>query len=472
MATLAATTNDNGKSSTSPEIEKLVANLERRPLPVGTLARLWTIGGLQVELTADYLTNWIKGLFADRETRERQMAETHLAAAIKVLGNMAYLRGLATKLGQALANFPSIVPSQVAEVLGQLNFQAPPMHFSLVRELFVNELGGEPEELFAEFDRKAFAAASLGQLHRARLHTGEIVAVKIQYPGIASTMKTDFRNLKALLLPIRFSTHWQVLRLTLEDMLKVLMDETDYRKEAAYQKRAAELLQGMDGIRVPKIFDEFSTERVLTSEFIEGVHLDAYLAQSPQQEDKNSFAEKIARSTARLTHAGRLLYADPNPGNFLFCPDGSLGLLDFGAMRPINEQEFDFLLRSEQVLFYDYSDEEALIKIGHESTGMPESYELSDMKKRLMARWGTWFGSPYYENKPFHYSHDHWKEGVDLLVKSIATGGGAFTGQMAHQCRLVLGGIAIFCRLDARMNAQQIQKDEVAYCKAIRHGSA
>ena len=106
---------------------------------------------------------------------------------------MGYLRGAVMKVGQALANFPDILPDQFVDTLERLNFQAPPMHFALLREQIRNELGRDPEEAFAAFDTRAFAAASLGQVHHAVSSGGESLAVKIQYPGIARAIRSDFR---------------------------------------------------------------------------------------------------------------------------------------------------------------------------------------------------------------------------------------------------------------------------------------
>src|SRR6185503_4184033 len=139
------------------------------------------------------------------DENKRLLAETHWRTAVRVLDSMSYLRGAVMKVGQTLANFPDIVPREFVQTLEQLHFQAPPMHWSLLREMVHNELGDDPENLFASFDKRAFAAASLGQVHRARLKTGEEVAVKIQYPGIARTVREDFRNLVPFLLPARLS---------------------------------------------------------------------------------------------------------------------------------------------------------------------------------------------------------------------------------------------------------------------------
>src|SRR5207249_61062 len=162
-----------------------------------------------------------------------------------------------------------------------------------------NELGDDPEELFAEFDTTAFAAASLGQVHRARLRTGEEVAVKIQYPGIARTIREDFRNLLTLLLPARLGKDWESTKAQLDELRVQLEEETDYEREARCLTKARSLFREEDGIVVPRVYREFTTARVLTMEYVRGAHLREYLADGPPQQERNAFAAKIMTSGYR-----------------------------------------------------------------------------------------------------------------------------------------------------------------------------
>ena len=188
---------------------RLLNDLAWRPAPTGRLRRLWTLGTLQAKIAAAYIAHYLRSGYADADEKRRKLNETHLKAALQLLGGMGYLRGAIMKMGQMLANYPDVVPGQFADTLGRLHFEAPPMHFSLLREMVRNELGKDPEEVFDDFETKAFAAASLGQVHRARLKgSGQQVAIKIQYPGIARTIRDDFRNMKALAFPMRLGGDW------------------------------------------------------------------------------------------------------------------------------------------------------------------------------------------------------------------------------------------------------------------------
>ena len=220
MATLAELMTALPDVAEAQHAEKLTSsvleNSSMHPVPVGRLRRLGLLGTLQAKIGAAYMFHWLRGWFRNSADSERLLAETHWKTAVRLLDSMTYLRGSVMKIGQTLANFPDIAPREFVETLEKLHFSAPPMHWSLLREMVFNELGDDPENLFAEFDKQAFAAASLGQVHRARLKSGELVAVKIQYPGIRRIVEADLRAarwaswfLQRFLRQIRFDILYQ-----------------------------------------------------------------------------------------------------------------------------------------------------------------------------------------------------------------------------------------------------------------------
>jgi aarF domain-containing kinase len=341
---------DDGATWGPADAAALADTLSLRPVPVGRLRRGRLLGTLQAKIAAAYLFHWIRGWFQSADEKERLLAETRWRTALRLLDSMRYLRGAMMKIGQTVANLPNIAPREFVETLQSLHFNAPPMHWSLMREMVFNELGDAPEKLFAEFDRTAFAAASLGQVHRARLRTGEEVAVKIQYPGIARTIRDDFRNLLLLLLPARLGKDWDSTKAQLDELRFQLEQETDYEREAGCLSKARSLFREADGIVVPRVHREFTTARVLTMEYLRGAHLRDYLAGDPPQPERNAFAAKILTSGYRLLCAGRMLYADFHPGNLVFMPDGRLGLLDFGFVRRISDTEWELYRKFDRPL--------------------------------------------------------------------------------------------------------------------------
>ena len=154
------------------DLPAALGEMSLRPAPVGRWRRMGLLATLQAKIGAAYLFYWIRGWFAGAGEKERLVAEAHWKAAARLLDSMSYLRGAVMKVGQTLANFPDIAPQPFVETLERLHFDAPPMHWSLLREMVHNELGDDPERLFASFETRAFAAASLGQVHRATLKNG------------------------------------------------------------------------------------------------------------------------------------------------------------------------------------------------------------------------------------------------------------------------------------------------------------
>ena len=388
-----------------------------RPIPVGRFRRLRMLGTLQAKIGAAYLFHWLRGWFKDADENKRLLAETHWRSALRVLDSMSYLRGATMKVGQTLANFPDIVPREFVETLEQLHFAAPPMHWSLLREVVHNELGDDAENLFASLDQRAFAAASLGQVHRAQLKTGEQVAIKIQYPGIGRTIREDIRNLILFMLPARLSRDWENTKEQFDDLRTRLERETDYVQEAAMLARARALFTEDDGIVVPRVFPEYSTARVLTMERLEGLHIEAFLATNPSQELRNEFARKLLHAWYRLMYAGRLLYADMHPGNFLFMPDGRLGVLDFGCMLELDDTLWELFRKMDRSLTTGLrEDRVAAIQewswIGNDAADAE--------RLRLSEEYADWSWQSRYCGGEFDFSDEaDFRRGVDLFLQMV-----------------------------------------------------
>jgi aarF domain-containing kinase len=398
-------------------LREILADLARRPVPVSSLHRLWTLGELSAQVCLAYSALWTRKWFSDAETRKKQVMETNLRIALKIFHRLAYLRGAMTKLGQTMGNLPEIVPDEVAVMLARLNFEAPPMHYSLIRAVVANEFGREPEELFASFDKEAFAAASVGQVHRARLRSGEEVAVKIQYPGIARTIDADFRNLAALLFPLRLNNDWEYVRAQFDEVRRMLHQEVDYRQEADSQRKARELFTAEDGIVIPRVFDDYSTERVLTTEYLRGRHLEDFLATNPSQTSRDRAGTLIERSHLRMYFA-YTNYADPSPGNYLFLEDGRLGLLDFGCIQHFGEEEREIVRLSQRFIRDDQQAIEELFQIAF--CGASEKDAAFPKYRRLMEMSRDWMMEPMRCDGAFDFGDEgHLRRGIEFVREML-----------------------------------------------------
>lgn len=436
-----------------------LAAVSLRPVPVGRWRRLRLLGTLQAKIAAAYLFYWIRGWFWQADQRERLLAETHWKAAIRLLDSMSYLRGAVMKVGQTLASFPDFVPREFVETLDRLYFDAPPMHWALLREMVCNELGDDPENVFASFEKRAFAAASLGQVHRARLKTGEEVAVKIQYPSIARTIREDFRNFFLCLLPGRLGKDWQNTKDQLDDLRARLERETDYSSEAGAQEKVRTLFREDDEIVVPRVYPQYSTPRVLTMDRLGGVHLQEFLARHPSQEERDDFARKIVRAWYRMQYESRVLYADFHPGNFLFMDDGRLGVIDFGFVVACADEDWNLLRKMDRASTTGHREDRiAVIKELNFITDEPADADLL----RLNEQFADWCWCWRYRGEPFDFGDEaDFRRGIDLFTEIARKRCTRARPHAPAIGRLYFGLRSMLYRLKTKIDVRSIAEEEV-----------
>jgi predicted unusual protein kinase regulating ubiquinone biosynthesis (AarF/ABC1/UbiB family) len=439
-------------------LREILAELAGKPVPVGAFQRLWTVGGLSAEVTCAYLALWMRQWFADADTRQKNAMETNLRVGLKLVRRLGYLRGAMTKVGQALGSFPEILPDELVDVLDRLHFDAPPMHYSLVAEMLENELGGAPDDVFASFDREPIAAASLGQVHRARLHTGEDVAVKIQYPGIARAIEADFRNLTALLLPLRLGSQWESLKGYVEEIRRMTTLEANYRHEAENLLRARELFSMEDGIVVPALHPGYSTERILTTDFLPGSNLGEFLSSDPPEEARDAFGMRIYRVEIRMAFA-HMSYVDPHSGNYIFMKDGRLGLVDFGCVQNFDEEERELMKLSEQLIDNSPDTIRNFLK---RACSFDEKDLANDDYVAAMERSLDWFSDLFRGPQPFDFGDPRrLRSGVENHAYLVRRRYTKSHPMFVYQMRSGYGLAAVLYRLKARVDMYELGREEL-----------
>jgi len=441
-----------------------------RPVPLKRVQRLRLIGTLQAKIAAAYFFHWLRGWLQDAEKNEHDLIETHWRTALRTLDSMSYMRGAMMKIGQTLSNFPGIVPSQFVQMFDHLHCDAPPMHWSLLREMVFNDLGDEPENIFASFETNAFAAASLGQVHRARLRSGEQVAVKIQYPGIGRTIRTDFQNLLLCLLPVRLNRDWESIRMQLDDLRVRMEHETDYEREAATLDKVRSLFRPEDGIVVPRVFREYSTHRILTMEWLPGLHFDQFMAADPSQDVRNKFAMKILRASYRMLYSGRLFYADMHPGNFLFMNDGRLGVVDFGFMLEADDDLWEMLRVLLRPLTNGRQDERvAALRRWSSFVGTPaEEHQL-----RLTEKYVDWIWGPRTASGEYDFGDEaEFRRGVRVFAEIIRKRRVRAPAVTPTITRQQFGMRSLLYRLRAKIADRPIVEEEIQATGWDRGGDA
>ena len=303
--------------------------------PTSRLARLRKLAGLGAQLGTDALVRGVKRLAgADPSALSKGTAER----LVETLGD---LKGAAMKLGQAASMDSDLFPPEVRAIFARLQNEAPPMSFDRVAAVVEDELGGSPDELFAEFSREPMAAASLGQVHHARLRDGRDVVVKIQYPGIDQALRSDIDNLGMVVKTISRTHRALDGRQYFRELAEELAHELDYSREGTLAREFATASAALPDVVVPKIVDERTSTRVLTMEFLPGQTLKAFLASGADNGERLRVSGLLIRAVHGSFLVDGTVHADPHPGNFLVMPDGRLGVLDFGSVKRFSREFFE-----------------------------------------------------------------------------------------------------------------------------------
>ncbi len=314
---------------------------EEPSVPTSRVARSARFGGLVAGQGARWAGTKAANAFRSQERADEAQAQRAVATANELVARLGEMKGAAMKLGQVLSTIDfDLIPEgereQFKEKLAELRDDAPRVPFAKQRKLMESELGGRLEDVFAAFDEEPVAAASIGQVYRARTHAGAEVAVKVQYPGIAEAVETDLRSL-GLLAPLvkRLAPGLDVKAITTE-LRDRIGEELDYEIEAQNQRAVARAFRGHPFIRVPAVDTALSSRRVLVTEWAEGRPF-SEVKQLPEAE-RDRFAEVCFRFFFGLMTREHIAAGDPHPGNVLLAPGGELVFLDFGLIRHVDPE--------------------------------------------------------------------------------------------------------------------------------------
>ncbi len=318
---------------------------------VDRLERTARLAGVGARAGTGYAVMRARSMVADDSQRASLEAEYQLRTAEQVAALLGGMKGAVMKLGQMASYLDQGLPEPVRAALAELQADAPPMAPELVAEVVERELGGAPEAVFAEWDPSPLAAASIGQVHRARTADGREVAVKVQYPGVDQAIASDLENTDLL---------FQVMSLLFPGMDPVpivgelrerLVEELDYRIEADHQRTFADHYRGHPFIHVPEVVDDRSGARVLTTELVEGARFAEVLTWP--EEERQLAAECLYRFAFGSIYGLRAFNGDPHPGNYLFRPGGRISFLDYGLCKRFTDDEVSIFERMIRAMVLD-----------------------------------------------------------------------------------------------------------------------
>jgi predicted unusual protein kinase regulating ubiquinone biosynthesis (AarF/ABC1/UbiB family) len=429
------------------------------PIPTGWAHRGAKLAGQTGKSAARFFGTRVKS-FAAPDRAQEFLEGFHQQTASQVVQMLGEMKGAAMKVGQLASFYEFSAPGDYMETykdaLTMLQNSAPPMDPEASKQVIKEEFGRSVDEVFASFEDEPVASASIGQVHKAMLHTGEVVAVKVQYPGVDEAVRSDLKNISALTkLSVAIAPNLDPKEVANEVRDRVL-EELDYRREAANQTKFAELFDGHPFIVVPKVYPEYCHTRVITQGFVVGTSLlEAY---GYPQADKDHLAELLYRFFYGSLNRFLLFSADPHPGNYLLLDDGRVAFLDYGLVRAIDPGTLEQLKEIGKSLIADDRERgrTALEGIGILNRRTPE---VDAVWEHLLL-----LNSPILEDRPFLIDRP--------LVQKIGAAGfdprsEAFQtlrkvgvpGIIITLNRMGFGVASLLARLEATANWQAIMRE-------------
>ncbi len=361
------------------------------------------------------------------------------------------LKGPLMKVAQFLSTIPDALPPEYADELAQLQANAPAMGPAFVRRRMAGELGTDWQSKFASFGQEAAAAASLGQVHRARLPDGRDVACKLQYPDMKSTVEADLRQLRlAMSLYKRMETAIQSDDIYTE-LAERLREELDYKREAAQMKLYGLMLKGDSLVSIPEPVEAYSTSRLLTMTWLEGRGLQSRLDDGMAPEERNHLATAIFHAWYRPLYRYGVIHGDPHLGNYQVRADNGLNLLDFGAIRVFPSR----FVRGVIDLYESIRDED--MDRAHHAYEQWGFTDLSREKMGILNEWARFIYEPLLqdrvrliqENDDPNFGRSVAEKVHDGLKR---TGGVRPPREFVLMDRSAVGLGSVFLRLKAKLN--------------------
>lgn len=276
--------------------------------------------------------------FRSRAVFEKKLHLLHIKNARRIYRAIVELQGLFIKVGQLFSCMSNFLPPVFRNELSSLQDQVPPHSFEAITKRIRDEFSGKgPDELFASFDPSPLASASIGQVHRATLTNGDLVAVKVQYPDIERVVRADLRALKRIFSLVQRFIPYKGMDSIYREIREIVLLELDYTVEAQNASQVALAFKHTDAVSFPKVVEALSTKRVLTTEYVEGMKANSVDVLNEEDIDRKALARLIIESYCQQIFSHGAYHADPHPGNILVSKGPKITFIDFGAVAELSE---------------------------------------------------------------------------------------------------------------------------------------
>lgn len=315
-----------------------------KPIQKSRLGRALKFGGVAARVAGSYVKSKLLDSKGDSEQDFEVFAESAMNNAKHIVKVMGEMKGAAMKVGQLISTDPDLLSTEFSDALSSLQRNAPPMDYDSVVSQVEDAFDRPFSDIFSYFNPDPIGSASIGQVHRAKLHNGQSVAVKIQYPGVADCIDSDLRNIRMLLSIGKSIIAPQRADELIAEARQTILDESDYEKECQNIQRFRKRYRDSPEFRIPRPYPKWTRKTVLTMEYMDGIPLeDALVKMTPSARDQ--IARSLVEFFVMSFHLHFEVHGDPHPGNLLVDPDGRIILLDFGCVKRFEPETADMILR-------------------------------------------------------------------------------------------------------------------------------
>jgi predicted unusual protein kinase regulating ubiquinone biosynthesis (AarF/ABC1/UbiB family) len=308
---------------------------EQQAIPISKVQRAAKFISTGAKVGGNYVKHYAKKMVNPSMDKE----ELHQNNASDIYNSLSELKGSALKVAQMMSMDKNLLPRAYQDKFTMAQYSAPPLSYPLVVKTFQKHFSQTPEQLFDTFTRSAINAASIGQVHQAT-KDGKTLAVKIQYPGIADSVSSDLRLVRPFALRL-LNMNERELDNYMGEVEEKLLEETDYILEVERSKEISSACEHIPNLKFPTYYDELSSERIITMDWIEGLHIKEWLDTKPSQKSKNQIGQALWDFYHHQVHNLKKVHADPHPGNFIIQENDQLGVIDFGCVKVIPEDFYE-----------------------------------------------------------------------------------------------------------------------------------
>ncbi|MEN2282717.1 AarF/ABC1/UbiB kinase family protein [Algoriphagus sp. SE2] len=308
---------------------------EQESIPVSKVQRAAKFISTGARVGGNYVKHYAKKVVNPSMNKE----ELHQNNASDIYNSLSQLKGSALKVAQMMSMDKNLLPRAYQDKFTMAQYSAPPLSYPLVVKTFQKYFSKTPDQIFETFTKSAVNAASIGQVHKAT-QSGKPLAVKIQYPGVADSVSSDLKLVRPFALRL-LNMNERELDHYMAEVEEKLLEETDYILEIQRSREISTACSHISNLKFPTYYDEFSSDRIITMDWIEGQHLKEWLDSNPSQDARNQIGQALWDFYHHQVHNLKQVHADPHPGNFIIQEGDQLGIIDFGCVKVIPEDFYN-----------------------------------------------------------------------------------------------------------------------------------